>query len=152
MPVPMHFSNILRKTYFQLSLSEIQLFECYTETLRVEKVFLGEKHRDVAMTLYKLAESYKAHGDMEKALEYFKAALEIERKTIGDDDPSTVAKTLNEIGNIHLARGEVIAMMEAFNEALRIYQQAGLGPTNLVVLSDHLYAFDISFPEAAPAA
>eukprot|EP00567_Pseudictyota_dubia_P013146 CAMPEP_0197438564 /NCGR_PEP_ID=MMETSP1175-20131217/5519_1 /TAXON_ID=1003142 /ORGANISM="Triceratium dubium, Strain CCMP147" /LENGTH=1029 /DNA_ID=CAMNT_0042968315 /DNA_START=540 /DNA_END=3629 /DNA_ORIENTATION=- len=128
-----------------------EAIECYRETLRVERLVLGDRHRDVAMTLYKLGEVYKAHGDMEGALERFTEALDIERETLGEDDPATLARTLNEIGNIQLARGEVIPMMEAFNEAARIYRRAGLSPNNLIV-SGQLYAFDISCPEAAPAA
>ena len=103
------------------------------------------------MTMYKLGEAYKAHGNMDKALESFKNALQIERGTIGSEDPATVARTLNEIGNIHLVRGDVIPMMEAFNEAARIFRRSGLSP-NSVMVSGQLYAFDISCPSAAPAA
>ena len=77
--------------------------------------------------------------------------MRIERNTILPDDPATVARTLNEIGNIHLARGDVIPMMEAFNEAARIFRDSGLSANSLSV-SGQLYAFDISCPEAAPAA
>ena len=70
---------------------------------------------------------------------------------MGESDPATIARTLNEIGNIYLSRGDVIPMMEAFNEASRIYRSAGLSANNVTV-SGQLYAFDISCPEAAPAA
>jgi tetratricopeptide (TPR) repeat protein len=103
------------------------------------------------MTLYKLGEAYKAHGDLSKALECFEGALKIERKTLGRDDRSTVARTLNEIGNLYLARGEVVHMMAAFNEAARIYRSYGISPNNLVV-SGQLCALKISCPDAAPAA
>ena len=117
----------------------------------MEKVVLGDEHRDVAMTLYKLGEVYKAEGDEENALQSFQSALDIERKALGESDPATIARTLNEIGNIHLSRGDVIPMMEAFNEASRIFRSAGLSAHN-VNISGQLYAFDISCPEAAPAA
>ena len=128
-----------------------EAIDCYKETLRVEKLVLGDEHRDVAMTLFKLGEVYKAEGDEENALQSFQSALAIERKTVGESDPATIARTLNEIGNIHLSRGDVIPMMEAFNEASRIYRSAGLSAHNVNV-SGQLYAFDISCPEAAPAA
>jgi tetratricopeptide (TPR) repeat protein len=128
-----------------------EAIDCYKETLRVEKLVLGDEHRDVAMTLFKLGEAYKAEGDDQNALQSFQSALEIERKTLGESDPATIARTLNEIGNIHLTRGDVIPMMEAFNEASRIYRSAGLSANNVTV-SGQLYAFDISCPEAAPAA
>jgi tetratricopeptide (TPR) repeat protein len=67
------------------------------------------------MTMYKLGEAYKANSDNDEALKYFQGALKIERSTIGQDDSATIARTLNEIGNIYLAKRNVIPMMEAFN-------------------------------------
>ena len=66
-------------------------------------------------------------------------------------DHAAMARALNEIGNIHLARGDVVPMMEALNEASRLYRTSGLNPNNVVV-SGHLYALEVSCPEAAPAA
>lgn len=141
-----------------------QSIEFYTETLRIEKIVLGEKHKDVCMTLYKLGEVNKAANKLTEALQCFQESLEIERglsnnpsQTAGrrsqqsGPDPATMARTLTEIGNIHLAQGDVVPMMDAFNEASRLYRSAGLSPHNVVV-SGHLYALEFSFPEAAPAA
>jgi len=144
-----------------------QAIEYYAETLRVEKIVLGERHRDVSMTLFKLGEVNKAAGDLEEALKCFQKSLDIERSldesTSSSEsdggrrpqqtssDPAAMARTLNEIGNIHLARGDVVPMMDAFNEASRLYRTAGLSPNNVVV-SGHLYALEFSCPEAAPAA
>jgi hypothetical protein len=63
-----------------------------------------------------------------------------------------MARTLTEIGNIHLANGDIVPMMMAFNEASRLYRSAGLSPHNIVISGQHTYAIDFSFPEAAPAA
>lgn len=146
-----------------------EAIEAYAETLRIEKLVLGEGHRDVSMTLFKLGEVYRAASDLEKAMECFRRSLAIERSvSSGSDaeemsdetqaqlqqagpDPAAQARALNEIGNIHLARGETGPMMEAFNEASRLYEEAGLTPNNVVV-SGHLYAWNYSFPEHAPAA
>ena len=125
--------------------------ECYSQTLRVEKAVLGSDHRDVAMTLFKLGEAYKAQNDLDRALGYFQEALSIERKAAEGGDVGTIAKMLNEIGNIHLARGDVVLMMEAFGEASRIFRQAGLSPESVAV-SGELYHFGITCPNAAPAA
>jgi tetratricopeptide (TPR) repeat protein len=103
------------------------------------------------MTMFKLGEVYKSHGDFENALTNFTNALRIERNTVGHDDPATIARTLNEIGNIHLARGDVIPMMEAFNEAARIFRALGLSPDSLSVFGQ-LYSIHLPLPEAAPAA
>ena len=124
---------------------------CYRETLRVEKLVLGENHRDVSMTLYKLGEVFKANGELDRGLQCFQGALRIERNTVGHDDPATLARTLNEIGNIHLARGDAAPMMDAFNEAARIFLRAGLSPQSVAV-SGQLYAFSVACPSAAPAA
>ena len=62
-----------------------------------------------------------------------------------------VSYYLNEIGNIHLARGDVVPMMDAFQEASGIFCQAGL-TTAGVAVSGELYHFGITFPNAAPAA
>jgi tetratricopeptide (TPR) repeat protein len=141
-----------------------QSIEFYTETLRIEKIVLGERHKDVCMTLFKLGEAKKAAGKLPEALECFEESLEIERNLsnnpsqvvgrrsqLSGPDPATMARTLTEIGNIHLAQGDVVPMMDAFNEASRLYRAAGLSPHNVVV-SGHLYALEFSFPEAAPAA
>jgi len=65
--------------------------------------------------------------------------------------PTAITRTLNEIGNIHLTRGDVVPMIEAFQEASRIFLQAGLTTTSVAV-SGELYHFGITCPNAAPAA
>jgi tetratricopeptide (TPR) repeat protein len=138
--------------------------EYYTETLRIEKVVLGKHHKDVCMTLFKLGEVNKAAGNSDEALRCFQDSLDIERglttnasqsvarRYQSGPDPATMARTLCEIGNIHLAEGNVAEMMDAFNEASRLYRSAGLSPHNIVISGQHAYAIDFSFPEAAPAA
>ena len=143
-----------------------EAIESYSETLRVERLVLGETHRDIAMTLFKLGEVHKVAGDLEEALKYFENSLAVERSLSSSPSSSTdtmsseeeqspdyaaMARALNEIGNIHLALENVVEMMEAFNEASRLYRTAGLSSHNVVV-SEHLYALEISCPEAAPAA
>ena len=75
-----------------------------------------------------------------------------ERETPPRSDQASMARTLNEIGNIYLARGDAGSMMEAFNEASRLYRRAGLNPNNVVVNGGHLFPLDFPLPEAAPAA
>jgi len=157
-----------------------EAIESYSETLRIEKLVLGKNHRDVSMTLFKLGEVNKAAGDLEEALKCFKDSLAVERSlsssssspaisanvnrtaadaghryqqqaTSGGSDPAAMARALNEIGNLHLARGDVVPMMQAFNEASRLYRTAGLSPNNVIV-SGALYALEVSCPAAAPAA
>mmetsp|Transcript_65852 Transcript_65852/g.73474 ORF Transcript_65852/g.73474 Transcript_65852/m.73474 type:complete len:221 (-) Transcript_65852:2929-3591(-) len=125
--------------------------DCFTETLGIEKNVLGEDHKDVSITMFKLGEVFKAKGDLNQALINFQGALAIECNTLEQEDPAAIARTLNEIGNIHLTRGDVVPMMEAFQEASRIFLQAGLTTTSVAV-SGELYHFGITCPNAAPAA
>jgi tetratricopeptide (TPR) repeat protein len=128
-----------------------EAIDCFRETLRIEKFVLGVDHKDVSMTSFKLGEVYKAKGDFDEALKSFHDALRIERKTIDQEDPAALARTINEIGNIHFARGDVVPMMEAFVEASRICRQAGLSSEGVTV-SGELYHFGITCPNAAPVA
>jgi tetratricopeptide (TPR) repeat protein len=139
-----------------------QAIEFFEETLRVEKIVLGENHRDVSMTMFKLGEVYKSAGDLKAALRCFKESLEVERSLTENtaslvgrrqqpSDPAAMARTLTEIGNIHLAHGDTADMMNAFNEASRLYRMAGLSPNNVVV-SGHLFALELSCGCHAPAA
>ena len=88
---------------------------------------------------------------MEMALQNFQHALAIERKVVDQRDPTAIAKTLNEIGNIYLARGDARLMMEAFVESARIFQRSGLSASEVRV-SPMLKLYAASFDNAAPAA
>jgi tetratricopeptide (TPR) repeat protein len=88
---------------------------------------------------------------MDKALENFQCALTVERQLQEKRDPTTVAKTLNEIGNVYLAQGETPETMKAFTEAARLYRSAGLSMSSVSVsLVLKLYA--AGFETGAPAA
>jgi len=132
----------------------------YSETLRIEKAVLGERHRDVAMTLFKLGEAHKAASNLDAALKSFEESVSIlrgqadvtDRATPSRSDQASIARTLNEIGNIHRSRGDIASMMEALNEASRLYSQAGLNPNNVVLNDEQFCVMDFSLPEGAPAA
>jgi tetratricopeptide (TPR) repeat protein len=136
---------------YQKTGSLTEAISCLTEVLRIERALLGEDHKDVAITLFKLGETFKKHNDQDRALLYFKEALKVERKVMLEKDPLTVARTLQEIGNIHLFQGNTEEMMNVFVEAARIYQSSSISPDNVVV-ENQLYAIDLSCPRAAPAA
>jgi len=88
---------------------------------------------------------------MELAVESFREALRIESECFGNDHP-TCARTLNEIGNIELQRGNVEALMECYCEAMRIYRRASVHEDHLVVYGKSLWRFEVVQPEAAGAA
>lgn len=132
----------------------------YSETLRIEKAVLGERHRDVAMTLFKLGEAHKAASNLDAALKSFLESVSIlrspsdvtERAMPSRSDQASIARTLNEIGNIHRSRGDIASMMEALNEASRLYRQAGLNTNNVVLNDEQICVMDFSLPTGAPAA
>ncbi len=122
----------------QLQGNSAEAVVCFVETLRVETLVLGENHKDVTLTLFKLGEAYKADGDLKAALESFQRALRIERRLWQDSlsaatsesgnaaDPASMARTLNEIGNVYMAQGHVDEMMDAYIESARLFRRAGL--------------------------
>jgi tetratricopeptide (TPR) repeat protein len=128
-----------------------EAISCFTEVLRIERILLGENHKDIAITLFKLGETFKKNNDSEKALSYFKEALKVERMVMLETEPLTVARTLQEIGNINLEIGNIHEMMNAFIEAARIYEKLSMNFDNLIV-TNRLYALALSYPRAAPAA
>ncbi|VEU40500.1 unnamed protein product [Pseudo-nitzschia multistriata] len=128
-----------------------QAVDCYKETLRIEKMVLGEDHKDISMTLLKLGEACKAKGDLDEALDVLNYALAIERSTKGQDNPAAVVRIINEIGTIHLEKGDFVPMMEAFCEASTLFQQAGLTAES-IAMPGALYHIGIIFPSGAPAA
>ena len=114
---------------------------CFRETARVEQATLGQNHADLAITYTKMAELHYHMGDVEQALHCFERVLEIE--TANNNNAVARARTLNEIGNIALVRGNVKRMMECFVEALRIYRQCpGTDDSNLIVAGVELYGFE----------
>jgi len=77
--------------------------------------------------------------------------LTIEQAHFGKDHP-TCARTLNEIGNIELQRGNITNMMRCYEEALRIYRKAGVSDDQLVIFGMKLWRFEEVQPRAAGAA
>ncbi len=58
-------------------------------------------------------------GRYSKALEYYKRALNIELKTLGEDHPST-AVTYNEIGQVNIRMGNYSIALDYYERALNI--------------------------------
>jgi tetratricopeptide (TPR) repeat protein len=126
-----------------------QAAACYRETLRVERLVLGEDHRDVALTYSKLGEALKSDGDLDGALHCFESALRIEKKSCSmGGDSAFLVRALNEIGNLHLALGNIHAMMDAFSDVARTAGHS----IDSVIVSPTLKIYAAGFEKAAAAA
>ena len=66
-------------------------------------------------------------------------------------DHQTCARTLNEMGNIHLQLGNIDEVMNCYSEALRIYDDTG-DDRELVIYGQALWQFELVQPAAAPMA
>ncbi|CAJ1901356.1 unnamed protein product [Cylindrotheca closterium] len=123
----------------------------YLETLAVEQVVLGDNHCDLSITHFNIAQILNECNQPSMAINHFQKALEIERKCYGNQHP-TVARTLNQIGNVELARGNLSDSMECYSESLRIYRDAGLDCNQLRVHGEKLWRFETIHPKAAATA
>jgi len=127
-----------------------EALRCYKETLRVERKSLGDGHNDVLLTLQHLGLVHQQRGELDEALNYFGQALESEKMKESPGTP--LAKLLNLIGNIHLQRADVPAMMTFYSDALRIYESLKLPFDNLVIAGYNLYGLTKSHPACASCA
>ena len=62
---------------------------------------------------------YKSQGDYTKALENYFKCLEIEKKTIGENNPA-IATTYNNIGLVYDSQGDYTKALENYFKCLEI--------------------------------
>ena len=78
--------------------------------------------------------------------------MRIEKLNLGNSSPA-VARLLNKIGNIYLAKADVTNMMRCFTEASRIYEECGEAANGDLEISGYnFYCLSITNPECAAAA
>lgn len=121
----------------------------FKEVLRVEQLVLGKEHKDVVQTLLKLGQIFKESHDFDRALPYFLEALDIQRKLCETSQSQAIARTLIEVGDIHLAQGRVSSMMESFSDAERTYKKIFSASH---ICEQFYYLYRLSFSNGAPAA
>ena len=92
-----------------------------------------------------------AHQATVTKLSYFHESLEVQRSS-HDAKKATLAQTWNQIGNLHLQRGEVEQMMNAFTESLRILRATGKSESDLAISGYNFYGLSKLCPECAPIA
>jgi tetratricopeptide (TPR) repeat protein len=126
--------------------------QMFSESIRLERKTLGDKHLGVAVSLQHLAQLHQDRGELELAHQYFVEALEITRQVdegIMANKQRTICTLLNLMGNIHLMRAEVKEMMECFTEASRV---KGHDCSSLVIAGYTFYGISKLHPPCAPVA
>lgn len=103
-----------------------EAIQMFSESIRLERKTLGDKHLGVAVSLQHLAQLHQDRGELELAHEYFAEALKITRdadESVMANKQRTICTLLNLMGNIHLMKAEIPQMMECFVEASRVCEQ-----------------------------
>ena len=123
----------------------------YRETLRVERIALGENHRDLVLTMQHVGQVHQQRGELDDALKYFMEALQIQQVDSAKD-PVAMAQTLNLIGNIYLQRGDAADTVSVFAEALRHLRVGGKDFDDLNISGFNFYGLSKMHPECPPVA
>ena len=89
--------------------------EVYNRLIELEESY-GKEHPDTAMSYNNIGIVYSDRSDYDKALEYYKLALEIQEKVLGKEHPDT-ARSYGNIGLVYKNRGD-------YNKALEFYKKA----------------------------
>jgi len=76
--------------------------------------------------------------------------LTIQRQYNGENFIA-VARTLREIGTVHMRRGTIAEMMSAFAEGVRLYRDAGISDDVSAILYRNLDVYDLMYQSIAAA-
>lgn len=134
-----------------------EAIQMFAESIRLERLTLGENHLGVAVSLQHLAQLHQDRGELELAHGYFKEALEITRgvdESMMANKQRTICTLLNLMGNIHLMKAEVPQMMECFTEASRVCGSgdSSTSAQDLVIAGYTFYGISKMHPPTAPFA
>ena len=113
--------------YFQLGCLHKRRFEqdvsssLLLQALRIQSLKLGEECEKVANTLLLLGQVYESLSKWDSASELYEKAVHIFQ--VIDANPIVVAKALGALGGVRVEMNEVVKAIEAFEDAIRLYQQ-----------------------------
>ena len=89
------------------------------QSLRVRRGALGDRHPDVARSLFELGVSLEKKGELDRAETLLATTLAFQRETLGENH-SDVADTLQALGVVRHTKGDYAAAEERYNQALAI--------------------------------
>jgi CHAT domain-containing protein/tetratricopeptide (TPR) repeat protein len=93
------------------------------KVVEVRRRLLGEKHREVALSLLGLAAQYQALGKYARAEPLCREALAISKQVLGEGHPD-YAFNLAQAGSLYKARGAYARAEALAEQALRVIQRA----------------------------
>ena len=143
--------------------NEDEAVHYYQQTLHVERQALGDGHQDVLITMQHIASVHQQRGELEEALMYLKKSLDLQledyrqqqqqqQKKPCNDTSINLARTLNQVGNLHLQKGDTKLMMDAYVQATRVLRQIGETEIELSVRGFDFYMLSKIHPACARAA
>ncbi len=88
----------------------------FFQALRIKERVLGKDHPDVALTLANLADTLRALGRLDEALDDINRGIEILERTLGTSYPQLVLQLVN--------RAEILNQLGRFNEGRRDAERA----------------------------
>jgi len=101
--------------------SSIRGLQLLKQVLRDQRVSLGGNHPDVAITLEAIATANQNIGRLSKACSYHEKALSIRTRRYGSRHV-LVARTHDQLGQLHSECGRVDSARQCFREALIVYR------------------------------
>merc|ERR1712107_943022 len=123
----------------------------YRETLRIERLVLGDSHHDVILTTFHMGQVHVQLGEVNEALECFHSVLKVQKEA-AERDYLAIGRTLNHIGNVYLRIGKVNEVVATMSEAVRYFRLGGKDENDLEISGFNLYRLSKEHPECAPVA
>ncbi|EAR90619.1 tetratricopeptide repeat protein (macronuclear) [Tetrahymena thermophila SB210] len=135
-------ANILnqRGDCYRFKLDVIKSCEDYKKSFKLKVDCLGEEHKSTILTHNNYAQSVFGTKNFQKSKQLFLDLLKIQKKVLGEKDPS-VAQTLNNLGTVTSELREYELAEMYIKEALEIFQnQPETTSTNLERVKKNLQA------------
>jgi eukaryotic-like serine/threonine-protein kinase len=113
--------------------------EGYTRVLELQRAATGSALLDIGITLHNLGVATGNAGDGERAIAYFREALDVHLETVGPDHPTT-ADTLHSLGRALTVAGRHDEAIEHLSRALELRAEGAPRPraaTHFVLARAH---------------
>lgn len=93
--------------------------EIFEESLRIRKLKFDDDHELIADSTHMIGRLYKDKGDYDKALQLLDSARWMYKRALGDDTLN-LSYVLDDLGDIHSKRWNIVQMIDCFEKSLAI--------------------------------